>query len=92
LHNDLQKVELNDSKPYPNPEVYISPEIPAFFIEHGSKDVIVPYLQPVHFVEELQMILGNEKVELHLLMNANHGDKAFDAKENYDKILLKVNK
>lgn len=79
-----------------NPEVYISKDNPAFFIQHGAKDVLVPYLQSIHFVEQFKIVLGGSKVQFELMLNANHGDESgkeatFYAKENLDKIFTFLN-
>ena len=70
-----------------NPETYIHPNVPPFFIQHGTKDNIVPHQQSVNFAAKVREICGNEKVTLELLEGAGHGDPMFDTPNNVKKVL-----
>ncbi len=70
-----------------NPETYITPYMPPFYLQHGTKDSIVPALQSVYFAFKIEKIAGKEKVVLELLDGAEHADKAFETAENINKVL-----
>lgn len=57
-----------------NPETYISPLSPSFFIQHGTEHYILPYDQSVHFAELLAATIGDDKVELSILEGVGGGD------------------
>jgi len=65
-----------------NPETYITPDDPPFFIEHGTKDNLVPTQQSINFAKKLGAVLGKEKVTLRLLEGSKHGGPAFETPEN----------
>lgn len=65
-----------------NPTTYISKDDPAFFIEHGTEDHLVPTEQSINFATALENVLGKEKVTLKLLKGASHGGKEFETVEN----------
>jgi acetyl esterase/lipase len=71
-----------------NPETYIRPGLPPFFIQHGTADDIVPYQQSLSFACKLAQ-LEPHQVTHELLLNARHGhdDPAFGAPENVKKVL-----
>jgi acetyl esterase/lipase len=69
-----------------NPETYISTDDCFFFIQHGTADKLVPTEQSTHFAQQLEKILGKEKVTFELLEGASHGDKAFGSSENLTKV------
>ena len=72
-----------------NPETYIRPGLPPFFIQHGTADEIVPYQQSLNFACKLTAQLEPGKVTHELLLNAQHGhdEPAFGAPENVNKVL-----
>lgn len=70
-----------------NPETYIHPDIPPFFIQHGKLDDIVPHQQSVNFAAKVQQIAGNERVYLELIEGAGHGDRKFELVKNVNKVL-----
>jgi acetyl esterase/lipase len=72
-----------------NPETYIRPGLPPFFIQHGTADDIVPYQQSLTFACHLAEVVGREHVSYELLLNAKHGhgEPAFSKPENLDKVL-----
>ena len=65
-----------------NPETYITRDDPPFFIEHGTKDHLVPTQQSINFAKKLEAVLGKEKVTLRLLEGSKHGGPAFETPEN----------
>ena len=78
-----QKItEIPEKVKMANPESYITSDDPAFLIQHGTKDPIVPTQQSVLFYEKLVKVLGKEKVTLHLLEGVQHGGKEFETPEN----------
>ncbi len=70
-----------------NPETYISKDDPAFFIQHGSADKLVPYQQSIDFANKLKSVIGNEKVYTEIIQGAGHIDPQFTTNDNIKKIL-----
>lgn len=75
-----------------NPETYIRPSAPPFFIQHGTCDAVVPVLQSVNFAAKLAQVVGEEKVQLELLAGAEHADPAFETRDNAQKVLAFLDK
>jgi acetyl esterase/lipase len=71
-----------------NPETYLRPGLPPFFIQHGTHDRIVPYQQSLNFACKLAQVEPN-KVTHELLLNSGHGHDApaFGASGNVKKVL-----
>lgn len=70
-----------------NPETYITSDDPAFFVQAGSEDTNVPYLQGKKLTEKLSLAIPTEKVYWELLEGAGHGGAAFETAENLAKML-----
>jgi dipeptidyl aminopeptidase/acylaminoacyl peptidase len=70
-----------------NPETYIHPNVPPFFIQHGKVDDIVPHQQSVNFAARVRECAGNERVTLELIEGAGHGGPKFDSAKNVKKVL-----
>ncbi len=70
-----------------NPATYISVDDPPFFVEHGSKDSLVPVKQSIDFASELTKALGENKVKLKIFEGADHGDKAFETPQNLKEVV-----
>jgi dipeptidyl aminopeptidase/acylaminoacyl peptidase len=70
-----------------NPETYIRPIAPPFFLQHGTRDAVVPVQQSIEFAGKLVKAIGKEKVRLELLEGAEHGDLRFETPENVQKVL-----
>jgi dipeptidyl aminopeptidase/acylaminoacyl peptidase len=70
-----------------NPETYIQASAPPFFLQHGTKDPVVPVQQSIEFAEKLTKVIGRKKVHLELLDGAEHADPRFESQENVDKVL-----
>lgn len=79
--------EIPDLVRAANPETYIHPGMPPFFIQHGDHDDTVPHQQSVNMAAKLTAILGSERVKLELLAGARHGGPAFDTPQNIQKVL-----
>ena len=70
-----------------NPETYIRPGLPPFFIQHGTADDTVPYQQSLNFAAKLAAQNGSQSVIHELLLNARHADPAFEAPHNVKRVL-----
>lgn len=71
-----------------NPENFITNTNTKFFIQHGLKDKIIPYLQSKNFANKLKKEIGEENVYYEEIPEAGHGDKSgyFGNDENLNKI------
>lgn len=69
-----------------NPERYLDNKIPPFFIQHGSKDPIVPTQQSMHFAKEIAKVAGQDKVTFEIIEGARHGGPQFETPQNLDKV------
>ncbi len=70
-----------------NPATYITPDDASFFIQAGSADKKIPYLQSLNFYNSLKSVLGSEKVYFELLEGAGHGGPHFTSPTNLEKVL-----
>ncbi len=70
-----------------NPETYIRPGAPPMLIQHGLLDDTVPYQQSANFAAKARVILGDDCVALDLIPGARHGDPAFGAPDNVERVL-----
>ena len=52
------------------------------WIQVGDADHRVPYLQSVHFAEELAPVIGKENITFGIIEGADHEDSAFYTEEN----------
>ena len=69
-----------------NPETYITPAAPPFFLQHGTLDPVVPVQMSINFAAKLEQALGKHQVQLGLLEGAEHGDPLFESPENVAKV------
>jgi acetyl esterase/lipase len=69
-----------------NPETYVSPDDPPFFIQHGLEDNLVPYQGSVQLARKLGKILGYKQVSLELFPATRHGGEAFLTEENINRV------
>lgn len=69
-----------------NPETYIRPNLPPFFIQHGTHDLTVPYQQSMNFAAKLQEV-SSQPVTYELLLNAAHADVQIKQIQNVKKVL-----
>jgi acetyl esterase/lipase len=70
-----------------NPETYIRENASQFFIQHGTRDAVVPVQQSIGLAEKLAEAIGAEIVRLELLEGAEHADPRFKTPENVQKVL-----
>jgi acetyl esterase/lipase len=70
-----------------NPETYIRHGAPPFFLQHGTKDCVVPVQQSVNFAAKLSKMLGEDRVRLELIQDAEHADPRFESPDNVKKVL-----
>lgn len=78
--------EIPDRVQAANPETYIRPGLPPFFIQHGKMDDTVPYQQSLNFAMKLAAI-APENVTHEILPNARHADPAFETPQNIHKVM-----
>lgn len=70
-----------------NPEAYIIPTAPPFFLQHGNKDATVPVQHSIEFAAKLRQAIGEDRVILELIEDAEHADPKFETQENVQKVL-----
>lgn len=58
-----------------SPMTYINSKCPPFYIQHGTADKNIPYLQSVELAEALKAAIGQDKVHLELVPDAGHFDR-----------------
>lgn len=67
-----------------NPITYVTKNVPAFLIQHGSCDNIVPHQQSILLKNELLTV--SDRVEFEIIEGARHGSPEFTTKENLEKV------
>jgi acetyl esterase/lipase len=82
-----QITEIPDQVKAANPETYITPAAPPFFLQHGTMDPVVSVQMSIDFAAKLEQVLGKDRVQLGLLEGAEHGDPQFESPENVKKVL-----
>jgi acetyl esterase/lipase len=70
-----------------NPATYITSDCPPFYLQHGTADHMVPYLQSVNLARALTDTIGQEKVVLNLLDGVDHFDTEHNSPENVKQAL-----
>ena len=70
-----------------NPATYITSDCPPFYLQHGTADHFVPYLQSVNFARVLVDTIGQENVTLNLIEGVDHFDWDHNSSENVNKAL-----
>jgi acetyl esterase/lipase len=70
-----------------NPATYITSDCPPFYLQHGTADHLVPYLQSVNFARALADAIGQENVTLNLIEGVDHFDSDHNSSENVNKAL-----
>lgn len=75
-----------------NPMTYINKNMPPMLLQHGLNDHLVPYQQSVIFYKKAHKYLNDNRVELELLEDADHGDKAFETEKNMEKVFAFLDK
>jgi len=79
--------EIPDRVKAANPETYITPAAPPFYLQHGTMDPVVPVQRSINFAAKLEQVAGKDCVQLELLEGAEHGDPRFENPENVEKVL-----
>ena len=69
-----------------NPGMYLHERMPAFLIEHGTADDVVPMEISEAFREQLLTLLPKEKVEFYTVEGAGHGVSEFSTQENLERV------
>jgi acetyl esterase/lipase len=70
-----------------NPVTYLTADCPPFYLQHGTADHLVPFLQSVNLANVLVDTIGQENVELNLLEGVDHFDAEHNSPENVKKAL-----
>jgi acetyl esterase/lipase len=74
-----------------SPASYIAPgKNPYFLIQHGTKDMVVPFEQSADFAAKLKKVIGEDKVTFIPMEGANHVPpdvKTFHSPENIKVVL-----
>jgi acetyl esterase/lipase len=70
-----------------NPTTYISKSSPPFYIQHGTEDKHIPYLQSKELADCLKAAIGEDKVHLELVPGAHHFDAVHRSSRSIEKIL-----
>ena len=70
-----------------NPVCYLTAGAPPVYIQHGNKDDTVPMTQSLELAESLRAVLGNEKVALNIVENADHFSDKHQSRENITKVI-----
>jgi acetyl esterase/lipase len=68
-------------------QTYISAKCPPFYVQHGTSDDVIPYLQSVEFARALESVIGKSQVKLKLIENAGHFDRIHSSPENISEAL-----
>lgn len=71
---------------------YLHPDIPPVFIQHGSRDEMVPVQQSIQFALRAEEICGKGRVSLEIIPEAIHSSVLFETSENIEKVLAFVEK
>jgi len=79
-------ISVPDKVQAANPETYIGGAAPPMLFQHGRKDAVVPVQQSIEFAEKLKKAYGEERITLEILENAEHGDPAFETRENIARV------
>lgn len=69
-----------------DPASYAGPRMCPIYVQHGTRDRLVPYEQSVEFVRALRERGVGERVSFQPLEGADHEDKAFFTDENLNHV------
>lgn len=78
-----------------DPLQYLDKNDPAFFIQHGDVDAMIPVEQSINLAKSLTKVLGKQKVQMEIIKGANHADRLFETDSNVEKVfqfIAKVSK
>jgi acetyl esterase/lipase len=82
-----QITQVPDRVKAANPETYITPAAPPFFVQQGTGDSVIPVQCSINLAARLAQVAGSDIVQLELLEGANHADPRFEAADNVQKVL-----
>ncbi len=74
-----------------NAETYITPDDGYFWLEHGTADNTIPYLQAKIFADSLTKVIPSGRVSLNIRSGAGHVDDKFYTNSNLDSIASFLN-
>lgn len=89
IYDYPEKVKLT------NPNSYIKSgdkNFPAFLIQHGDKDEIIPYLGSKELYEKIKAAGYGDRTVLETFHNAHHSDRMFCELKNVNRIFIFLNK
>lgn len=69
-----------------NPATYAGPAMCPVYVQHGTRDRLVPFEQSLEFVQALRDKGLGERVSFDPIPGADHEDKLFFTDENLDKV------
>ncbi len=69
------------------PATWLTTDDPAFLLQHGTADALVPVQQSQVFTNQARAILGTAAVTFETLPGAGHGDRAFTTAANVAQVL-----
>ena len=84
--------EIPDRVKAANPETYVRPGAPPFFIQHGTDDPVVPVQQSIGLAGKLKSVVGDDRVTLELIKGAQHADPFFETQENVARVFSFLDK
>lgn len=73
-----------------NPETYITANDPKMFIQHGTADTNIPYIQGKKLAEKFNAVVPGGAV-FETIEGAGHGGSEFESDENLAKIIAFLN-
>lgn len=69
-----------------SPISHIHSKMPPMFIQHGSRDEILPMQQSIRFARKANAVCQDERVKLEIIPGAIHSSILFETEENLDKV------
>lgn len=69
-----------------DPNTYVNPDCPPFFLFHGTNDCVVPIMSSMVLAQNLMTAIGAEKVKFKWVRDGKHIKDDFDNEENYQMI------
>lgn len=78
--------ERNQTMVEASPITYVYPEMPPIFLQHGSRDQILPMQQSIRFALKANEVCKEERVRLEIIPHAIHSSVLFETEENINKV------
>lgn len=69
-----------------DPNTYVNPQCPPFFLFHGTNDCVVPIMSSMNFAANLIRSIGRDKVQYRWVEGARHLKDDFETEENFQLI------